>query len=268
MRNLIKRTEFTELTKEEIRIVILVWVSENVQIKLKDYNIENAPTARSTKIWSVGRGKNPFSNTYVSNKIKEDIKLEIGGAEKETEIKKIINEISENIIEHSMEIVEELIQAAKNAKTEKVRKKYTLAVYNQDYLKLAFLLSTLFYCEELIKMGYDINHKTLTLKLENLEVNKKRLNKIWKEYAESEKTVEEYQETIEKMNEIFWEYQTKVLVDKNDFRQMVREVSLYESVGEENLDLLLRDIMQELEERITGQLRLYHIKDYTEFNKI
>ena len=173
--NLVGHIPLSKFTKEQKRICILMRVASEFKfMKLKDNNVPKAPTAYSTRLWGVGR--NAKGNTKMINRIDEDVKLQVLGAEDEEEIKEIMNEISNEIIEHSMVVMEDLLRAARNAKTLNVRRKYIKAVNNPEYLRMVFMLSVVYYAKYLISMGENINQMGLTLKIKTVEDKMRELH--------------------------------------------------------------------------------------------
>lgn len=256
--NLVGHIPLSKFTKEQKRICILMRVASEFKfMKLKDNNVPKAPTAYSTRLWGVGR--NAKGNTKMINRIDEDIKLQVLGAEDEEEIKEIMNEISNEIIEHSMVVMEDLLCAARNAKTPNVRRKYIKAVNNPEYLRMVFMLSIVYYAKYLISMGENINHMGLTLKIKTVEDKKRELNNIWKEFAESDKDSEAYSIAIQKTEEIFETYEKEVVINNTDIDKLADERMLYNLMGTKNVDILINRAIDKVRENLTGEIRLLEI---------
>lgn len=248
-------------TYEQKRSCILMWVALNMKLKLKEYNLPNSPTGYSTRLWGVGRGKENTRN-FMENRVKDNIKLNTLGAEDENSLKEIMKDLSTNIVEHSLIVCEDLIGAARKAKTESVREKYYKAVNNSDYLKVVFIISVSNYAKELIKLGFDINHVFLKLRLETMDVFRKELNDIWIEYAESDKNEDDYFEAITRTEEIFKMYEKKTIISTDDLDKLADEKLVYNLMGKDNIDNLIEIIIDGLRQRITGEIRLFSPNNY------
>lgn len=253
--NLVGHIPLSQFTKEQKRICILMRVASEFRfMKLKDNNVPKAPTAYSTRLWGVGRKAK--GTTKMVNRIEEDIKLQVSGTEDEHEIKEIMNEISNEIIEHSLIIMEDLLRAARNAKTPSVRRKYIKAINNIEYLRMTFMLSIVYYAKHLISIGENINHIGLTLKIKTVENKKRELNNIWKEFAESDKDSEAYSIAIQKTEKIFETYEKEVVVSNSDIDKLADERMLYNLMGTKNVDILINRAIDKIRENLTGEIKL------------
>ena len=243
--NLVGHIPLSQFTKEQKRICILMRVASEFKfMKLKDNNVPKAPTAYSTRLWGIGR--NAKGSTKMINRIDEDVKLQVLGAEDEAEIKEIMNEVSNEII----------VRAARNAKTPNVRRKYIKAVNNPEYLRMAFMLSVVYYAKHLISIGENINHIGLTLKIKTVENKKRELNNIWKEFAESDKDSEAYSIAVQKTETIFETYEKEVIVNNADIDKLADERMLYNLMGIKNVDILINRAIDKVRENLTGEIRL------------
>ena len=170
------------------------------------------------------------------------------------EIKEIMTEISDGIIENSMIVTEEFLKAARNAKTESVKNRYIKASNNPEYLKVAFIISTLYYAKRLIELGQDLNHKVLEIKLQGLEDRKRELDKIWRKYGRGEISYEDASYETDKIFEI---YEREITLSVADTDKMVEERLIYKLMGEKNLEILIDKIIDDIRERITSQISLF-----------
>lgn len=251
--NLISEVPLSRFTREQKRMAILVWVAYNIKIRLKHYNFdEKTPSGYSTRLWADGRKGN--ENTRMNSTIKENIEMNLGSASNQEEIREIMNEISEGIIENSMIVTEEFLKAARSAKTEAVRNRYIRASNNPEYLKVAFIISTLYYAKKLRELGQDLNHKVLEIRLQGLEDRKRELDEIWRKHGRGEISYAEASSETDKILEI---YETEVTLSVAETDKMVEEKLIYKLMGEKNLDILIEKIVDDIRERITGQIGLF-----------
>lgn len=256
-KNLLPKIPLSTFTKEQKRSAILSWVSYNSKIKLKYYEVpKNNPTARSTDLWQGGRAEKG-NKVFMVNRIKQNISLHILAADTDKELKEIVDNISDGIIEQALIVCEDMFNAALKAKTKAVRKKYFNAIENIEYLKIAFILGVCGYAKELKSMGIDIRHKTLSIRLDVIDNCKNELNYIWKTYAESNKDINDYLEAQEKTEKIFEKYEKKMLINTADIEQLANEKLIYELMGEENLNKLINMTVDRIRENITGYIRLF-----------
>lgn len=251
--NLVSEVPLSRFTKEQKRKAILVWVANNIKIRLKHYNFDKKmPSGYSTRLWVDGRAGN--NNTRMNSTINENIAMNLGSASNEEEIKEIMTEISDGIIENSMIVTEEFLKAARNAKTESVKNRYIKASNNPEYLKVAFIISTLYYAKRLIELGQDLNHKVLEIKLQGLEDRKRELDKIWRKYGRGEISYEDASYETDKIFEI---YEREITLSVADTDKMVEERLIYKLMGEKNLEILIDKIIDDIRERITSQISLF-----------
>lgn len=257
--NLITSVPLSQFTREQKRSCILMWVGLNMKFKLKQYNKVGQPTGYSTRLWAFGRESG--THTKMSNKIKENIVLNLGSAADVEEMKEIMNEISDGIIENAMIVTEDLIREARNAKTESVRRKYLKAMNNPEYLKVAFIISTMYYAKYLIDNGQDIKHVFLTSRIKALDARKNELNNIWKEYAKSDKDEEAYLQARQATEEIFLMYEKETIVQNDEIEKLADERLVYKLMGEKNVNTLIEIIADELREKLTGEIKLFPINE-------
>ena len=251
--NLVSEVPLSRFTKEQKRKAILVWVANNIKIRLKHYNFDKKmPSGYSTRLWVDGRAGN--NNTRMNSTINENIAMNLGSSSNEEEIKEIMTEISDGIIENSMIVTEEFLKAARNAKTESVKNRYIKASNNPEYLKVAFIISTLYYAKRLIELGQDLNHKVLEIKLQGLEDRKRELDKIWRKYGRGEISYEDASYETDKIFEI---YEREITLSVADTDKMVEERLIYKLMGEKNLEILIDKIIDDIRERITSQISLF-----------
>lgn len=259
--NLIGKVPLNNFTTEQKRSCILMWVALNMKLRLKEYNINTKlPTGYSTRLWAVGRG-NEGNRNYMSNKIQENITLNTIAADDQEELKEIMESLSNDIIEQAMIVSEDFLRAARNAKTEATRSKYYRAINSLEYLKVVFIVSVSNYAKHLINMGIDINHIFLTLRLNAMDRYKRELMKIWKEYSESEKSEDDYENAIALTEEIFDNYEKNTVVNNNDLEKLADERLIYKLMGEDNINALIDITLDNLRERITNEIRLIPINE-------
>ena len=254
--NLFKTRALSEFTYEQKRSCILMWVALNMKLRLKEYNLPKAPTGYSTRLWGIGRGEKGTKN-FMENRVKEHIKLNTLSAEDINSLTEVMEDLSNGIIEHALVVCEDLLRAARNAKTDSVRRKYYKAINNPEYLKVVFIISVSNYAKELINLGIDINHVFLKLRLEAMDKCKKQLNEIWIEFAESDKDEEDYLEAVEKTEQIFKEYEQKTILDAEDLDKLADERLIYKLMGKDNVDTLIDITVDGLRESITGEIKLF-----------
>lgn len=251
--NLITEVPLSKFTREQKRIAILVWVAQNIKIRLKYYNFDKkVPTGYSTRLWVDGRKGN--QKTKMESTVLNNIAMNIGSASDEEEIKDIMCEISEGIIENAMIVTEEFLKAARNAKTPAVRNRYIKASNNPEYLKVAFVISTLYYAKRLKGLGQDLNHKVLEIRIQSLDEKKKELDGIWKEYGKGNI---DYLEATERTDRILEIYESQITLSNLDAEKMVEEKMIYSLMGEKNLEILVEKIVDNIRERVTGQISLF-----------
>lgn len=259
--NLFGTLPLNQFSTEQKRSCILMWVALNMKLRLKEYNIDKkTPTGYSTRLWAIGRGKEGNKN-YMSNIIMDNIKLNALAAEDQEDLKEIMGDLANGIIEQAMITSNDFLRAARNAKTESVRTRYYRAVNNPEYLKVVFIISVSNYAKYLIDLGIDINHIFLTLRLNAMELYKKQLNQIWIEYAESGKTEEDYEEATRKTEEIFNFYEKNTIVENAALDKLADERLIYKMMGESNVNLLIDITVDQLRERITNEIRLISVEN-------
>ena len=257
--NLISEIPLSKFTREQKRTAILVWVAMNIKIRLKYYNFDkNMPSGYSTRLWAVGR--KGTTKTKMENIIDNNIAMNIGAANNDEEVIEIMEEISEGILENAMIVTEDFLRAARNAKTLEVRNRYLEASNNPEYLKVAFIISTLYYAKKLQEIGQSLNHKNLEIRLQSLDENKKKLDAIWKEYGRGNIS---YEEAAEKTNSILEIYETQITLSNTETEELLKEKMIYTLMGENNLNLLIEKIVNDIRENVIGQLNLFRNEDIT-----
>lgn len=260
LNNLIQQIDISKLTPAQKRSCLLSWIAHNLKIRLKEYNIDKAPTGYSTRLWTAGRGT-PEAKNYMKNLIEQNIKLNILSASSSEEIYEILQEMAEGIIEESLIICEELFIEVRNAKTARVRDKYRKAMNNLEYLRVVFIIATSNYAQSLLDKGIDIDHTLLTIRLGAMKTYKKELRNIWKEYAESEKETENWEIANEKTEHIFYKFEKEYIISDSDLDKLADEKLLYKLVGERNIEQLVDIIVDEIRARITGEIRLISVTE-------
>lgn len=261
LNNLFSKISIQDLTPAQKRSCLLSWVALNLKIRLKDYDVNKGPTAYSTRLWTAGRGE-PGSRNYMKNLIKENIILNVGGAESKEEIYEILQEMADGIIEESLIICEELFAEARQARTQRVRDKYFKAMNNLQYLRVAFIVATSNYANSLINNGIDIDHALLTIRLGASQTYKKELNKIWKEYANGNKEQEDLDIANQKTEQIFNKFEKEYIVTDEILDKLTNEKLLYKLAGEKNIEQLVDIIVDEIRQRITHEVRLIPVTEF------
>ena len=122
------------LTKEQKRMAVLTYVAQNLKIKWKEYNVPGCPSGISIRLWEGGRGSDPQKRGYMQNVVSKYIDLQLYGAEEGKEMQELLNDIADNIVKHSMTIVEQSFMLARHAKTPSVRRKYLKSMYDRKFL--------------------------------------------------------------------------------------------------------------------------------------
>lgn len=259
--NLIQQIDISKLTPAQKRSCLLSWVAMNLKLRLKDYDVNKGPTAYSTRLWAVGRGKENSKN-YMKNLIQENIRLNTLGAQDNDEVYEILQEMAEGIVEESLIVCEQTFMEARRAKTERVRNKYYKAMNNLEYLRVVFIIATSNYAEILISKGIDIDHELLTIRLGAAKKYKKELQEIWKEYAESEKDIEDWEIASQKTDEIFLEFEKNHIITDEKLEKLADERLLYKIAGDRNIEQLVDIIVDEIRARITGEIRLIPVEEF------
>ena len=256
--NLMNPNNFSinDFTHEQKRSCLLTWVGKNLRLKLKEYNLSDAPTGYSTKLWAVGRGNIQTSKTFMENRVKEHIKIATLSADDELELKEILEEMTNEIVEHSLIVSQDLFSAARRAKTQSVRNKYYKAVNNPEYLKVVLIISISSYADSLKKNGHNINHVFLSTRLDALKDCKRELNQIWIYFAETDRNENDYNEAQDKTEMLLNKYENEHVVNNSDLEKLAEEQLIYKLMGEDNLNQMINIIVENMRERITGEVRL------------
>lgn len=252
----------SDFTIEQKRSCILMWVALNMKLRLKEYNQPNSPTGASTNLWGVGRGQNRESRNFMENRVKSNIIINTLGADDQDELKKIMEDLANGIIEQSIIVGDDLLKAARNAKTQTVRNKYYKATNNPEYLKVVFIICVSNYAKNLLEMGIDINHVFLELRLTAMDKYRKELSKIWIEYAESSKEEEAYAVAVKKTEEIFGDFEKETVVTTELLDKLADERLVYKLMGEDNINRLIDITVDGLRERVTNEVRLFSIAEF------
>lgn len=248
IQNLIGSVPLSRYTEEQRRIAILTWVAKNLKVRLKDYNITGAPTGYSRKLWGKGRGIEGKKN-YMPNRVKEQIELNEIGVIAEDSIA-----IAEGIIEQSLIVMEDLLNAARNAKTAKVRNNYINAFNNKTFMISTLELSIYLYAKEVIDKGYSIRHEYLTIRINGVEANKNKLNDIWKGYAHEIYSLEEAARLTENVLTV---YQNELNLNQVQLDTIAMEHLLLNLVDSNDLEGYLYGIADDVSSKITGKVRLF-----------
>lgn len=144
--NLLNHIPLDKFTKEQKRCCILVWVAIESKLKYKDYNLPKMPTGYSTRLYAKGRGE-MVSKNYMPDRIGEQIFINLSSANNEEELKIIAEELVDDIVEQCLILSEDLLYAARNAKSESVRLKYYNGMRSIEYLKVVFIISVTFFAK-------------------------------------------------------------------------------------------------------------------------
>ncbi|WP_320046499.1 hypothetical protein [uncultured Ilyobacter sp.] len=265
--NLIGSVPLSKFTKDQKRVAILTWVAENIKIRWKDYNVDGCASGFSQRLWGAGRGE-AGNRGYMPDRAKENVELLKGFASTDEETNEIMKEVAENIIENAVIFAEDLLKAARNAKTENVRKKYLNSMQNQEFMLALLQISLLLYSKEIIHQGHSINHEYLTVRIQGSEVNKHELSKIWIEYSKSPQAQDNYLKAVEKTNQILNDFEKEIVLDKDQMDRIIEEKLVYSLVGPEALENYLYGIMDSVRARITGEIRLIPVTEMNSIGKI
>lgn len=250
------------LTKEQKRDGILTYVAQNLKIKWKEYNVPGCPSGISIRLWEGGRGNDSQKRGFMQHVVSDYIDLQINSADNTEELTELLKEISENIIEHSMVIVEQSLNLARHAKTEKVRRKYLKSMNDQKFLIAALQIGVILYASELKDRGFDINHEYLSLRLDGMKENKRQLNKIWKEFNNSEQTDEDYEKLYKATEEVLKEFEEKRTIDEKQLNKIVEEKMILTLIGEETIEKYIWSLMDNMCQKITGEIRLISVDQF------
>lgn len=250
-----------DFTIEQQRSCILMWVALNMKLRLKEYNQINSPTGPSTSLWGIGRGKDRTSKTFMENRIQNHIILNSLAADDQDSLKNIMKDLGNNIIEQSIIVGEDLLKAARKAKTSKVRNKYYKATNNPEYLKVVFIICVSNYAKHLMNLGIDIDHVFLGLRLNAIDKHRAELSRIWIAYAESSKEEEAYEIATLKTEEIFNKFEKETIIQNDLLDKLADERLVYKMMGEKNINTLIDITIDGLRERVTNEIRLIPIEN-------
>lgn len=249
------------LTKEQKRMAILTYVAQNLKIKWKEYNVPDCASGFSIRLWEGGRGKKSQQRGFMQNIVSNHIDLQLLGSENEEELKELLEDIVNNIIEHSMTIVEQALKSARNAKTPSVRRKYLKSMNDKFFLLAALQIGIILYSSELLERGIDIDHEYLKLRLQGMKENKSQLSKAWREFNHSEQTENDYQKLLDVTNEILKEFEDKRELNEKQLNKVVEEKMILSIIGENNIEKYIHGMMDNMCQNILGKIRLFGIED-------
>lgn len=255
-----KKEIINMLTMQEKRMAILSYVAQNLKIKWKEYNVPGCSTGYSLRLWEGGRST-PTKKNYMENCIKNDLALHLGGASSEEEYQELLNEIVDNIITHSLVIVESAFRKARNAKTRAVRNRYLESMNNKKFLLAALQIGIVLYATVLKDSGVDIKHEYLSLRLDAMKENKTRLSKAWKVYNESEQTDSDYERLQLVLEDIFKEFEEKREMNEKQLNSIVEEKLILKVIGEKNLENYMYGMMDKVCQNILGKIRMFDISE-------
>lgn len=248
IQNLIGSVPLSKYTPEQRRIAILTLVAKNLKVRLKDYNVSGAPTGYSRKLWGKGRGVEGKKN-YMPDRVKEQIELnELGIIEEDAFI------IADGIIEQSLIVMEDLLNAARNAKTSRVRNNYINALNNKAFMLSTLELSIYLYAKDVLEKGYSIGHEYLTIRINGVEANRKKLNDIWKAYANDEYSLDYASDLTESILTV---YQNELNLKQSQLDIIATEQLLLNLVNPNDLERYLYGIADEVASKLTGKIRLF-----------
>lgn len=253
------------LTKEQKRMAILTYVAQNLKLKWKEYNVPGCATGYSLRLWEGGRGKDSKKRGYMVNLVSNHIDLQLEGADSGDELNELLQDIVDNIVEHSMTIVETALRAARNAKTPAVRKKYLKSMSDKLFLIAALQIGVVLYSIELLSRGIDIKHEYLKLRLQGMQENKSQLERAWIEFSNSEQTDEDYQKLADITNEILKEFEEKREMNEKQLNRIVQEKMILSIIGEKNIEIYIHNLMDNMCQTITGRLRLLNVSEISEY---
>lgn len=248
------------LTKEQKRMAILTYVAQNLKIKWKEYNVPGCASGISIRLWEGGRGT-AGKKGYMRHVVSNYIDLQLDGADNSEEFQELLNDIVNNIIEHSMVIVEDALSLARKAKTAAVRRKYLNSMNDKKFLLASLQIGIILYATELKERGYDINHEYLSLRLDGMKENKSELRKAWAEFRNSEQTEEDYQKLLDVTSEILKEFEEKRELNEKQLNKIVKEKLILTFIGEDNIEKYMYGIMDKMCQNITGKIRLIDMEN-------
>lgn len=245
---------FTIMPKEHKEMAIQVWIANNLRFRWKDYNNGNTklPQAFSKRLWGAGRGKQG-SRIYMQNRIGSDLELQTLASENSDEFDLAVREVAENLIERSIVVAESLLKAARQAKTESVRRKYSLAMNDQEFLINLLRICVHLYALEMREHGHSLASKYLEVKIDGSIEYKERINDIWRNVG---KGIIEPQEAIDKSNLILKEYE-RITLSEEDLKRVGQEQMVLAMAGERNITDYMVEIMAQMVERLTGRTRMF-----------
>lgn len=250
------------LSKEEKRAAILTYISKNLKLHWKQYNIEGCASGQSLRLWEAGRGADPKKRNFMENRIMSNIELHLDGADSQPEAEMLISGMVDNIVENAMTVVEDALKAARNAKTPSVRKKYLESMNNRAFLLAALQISVILYAMELKSRGIDINHEYLSIRIDGAKARKRELSKIWADFYESNQEEVDYLRAIEKSNEILDTFEKNKIVSEEQFDKVVEEKTIMKLVGEETVERYIYKMMDNMSQAILGKVRLISPADF------
>lgn len=136
-----------------------------------------------------------------------------------------------------------VLKATRNAKTRKVRNNYLRAIQNREFLLSTMLLSIVLYRKELMVRDVNLKHEYLTSRLQAVEVNKHKLNKIWISYAQREITQGDAQG---KTNDIMSSYEKEVSTTQEKIDIIATEKLIYNLLGKDKLEAYLSELIDSI----------------------
>ncbi|MGL4566937.1 MAG: hypothetical protein ACRCU6_00245 [Fusobacteriaceae bacterium] len=228
------------LSDEQKRILILTWVSKNLKIRWKDYNMQNVPTANSARINIAGRsGRNS-----VPNQIGRLYDLELDK-----------DKVAGEIIDFSLQVLFNMFTEIEESENSSRRIKYMVAIDNPDFLSMLLQIAVILTAKQIISDGYDLRHKTLETRLQAAEEKKYELTQIWKNYS---KNIIGLDIAISNTERIFEEFERQVITATGlDHELMSQEKALLQLVGEENTVNYALGILEHVRTSFSHQQKLF-----------
>lgn len=227
------------LSPEHKEIAVQTYLAKNLRYRLKDYIInEEHPTPYSNRLWGKGRGTLGEKN-FMTNKIDEDIKLQVTSANDQEELEEIFREVGWNLIERSVTVAEMLLKDARNAKTKAVRDKYNKAMHDDEFLLNLLKICVHLYATGLVEEGQKLPSVSLQTKIEAGKQHKRKIDKLWKSVSDGNITFEDaLRET-----ELITSYYEKNILSDSELDKIGQERMILQITGEENVEGYMIEIM-------------------------
>jgi transcriptional regulator with XRE-family HTH domain len=227
------------LSKEHKEIAVQTYIAKNLRYRWKDYIIDDEhPTPYSNRLWGGGRGT-LGKKGFMSNKVKEDIGLQVLSASDTEELEEIFREVGWNLIERSVTVAEMLLKDARNAKTQSVRDKYNKAMHDDEFLFNLLKICVHLYASGLVDEGQKLPSLTLHTKIEASKQHKTKIDKLWKNVSKGIITFEEALNETESITS----YYEKTILSEKELDRVGYERMILQITGEKNVKGYMVEIM-------------------------